>query len=98
MLRYHLSSRGRCESPLGHADAADPGRKKRLRQKLITAERIQVVATVRSNEIKHEERRRRGDGEVPESGQRQRPAGCAALRGGGAGVRLPCLLLRVDSE
>ncbi len=50
------------------------------------------------NRTNHEERRHRGDGEVPEPGQRQRPAGGEALRGGGAGVRLPCLLLRVDSE
>lgn len=49
-------------------------------------------------ETNDEERRNRGDGEVLEPGQRQRPAGVETLRRGGAGVRLPCLHLRVDSE
>lgn len=46
----------------------------------------------------HDERGYRGHGEVLRPGQRPWPAGDEALRGGRAGVRLPCLLLRVDSE
>lgn len=46
----------------------------------------------------HDERGDRGNGAVLEPGERQRTAGGEALRGRGVGVRLPCLLLRVNSE
>lgn len=84
-------------------DTEDRAKKKQVWQKLIRAlsrhrwwSAVSDRTTV--NRRNHEERRYRGHGEVPEPGQRQRPAGSEALRGGGAGVRLPCLLLRVDSE
>lgn len=46
----------------------------------------------------HDERGYRRHREVLQPGQRPWPASVRALRGGRAGVRLPCLLLRVDSE
>lgn len=99
-VRFASSAAGGDRTPSGHS--RDRWRRPASFRKLISLVSRgvvgQFVRRLKRQNNKHEKRRNRGDRAVSEPRQRQRPAGAEGFRCWGAGVRLPCLLLRADRE